>query len=528
MVAWVAAETGARGARPAVALAPWLALAALLVAWLPGRGVGDLDLGQFGWGAQAGLRADAVTIAFGVAILLPAGVLFVLQPRPERQSAAACATLAAATLAVESSSLVVTGFAISAVATFGGLAMAAEGEAPPRAWWVLVPAALVVGWAGADLQAVSQTAAYAAVPVNAFTPAVAGLLLLGALGCSGVLPFGWWPAAIWKRSRLEAAGIVAAATLPLGLYLVMRAYQLGPGQLPGLAISLSLAAIGAAVALGAGLRAQAAPTRRAYLGEIQPGLAGCALTALGVGTGFGLSAGVTVALAMAAMAAILPLVPDSGRGRAMIAVATGAGVPPTLVFGARLLAVQSAVESRTLYAFVALGLLGAWLLTLAGGARSFRVPAGELEHAHPASRAGVVAILAFSIVAGAGLALIEAGIAAPAAAAVGLPFTTLRTGGAFAVVTGSGGWAALTLGGPLLLVATLTGLAWRRAGSPEPPARAPEPFFPLPRWTLNRPAKPSSGWPVQVDRRRIEAALAGSNPLFWAVLIGVVTIAAGR
>src|SRR5205823_3834775 len=89
----------------------------------------------------------------------------------------------------------------------------------------------------------------------------------------------------------RAAGVTAATLLPLGLYLLVRAYELGNGRYPQSWLNLALATWGVLVALGAAVRAQAAPTRSEYMAETVPGLAGFALMSMAIGTVVGLFAG---------------------------------------------------------------------------------------------------------------------------------------------------------------------------------------------------------------------------------------------
>ena len=530
-VAWAYAQAERPGGRAVAAGSAWVALFALGVPWVAGGGrAADLSLGALGWGAQMSLHADAVTVAFGLAILLPCAVLLTIQRRSPHQVPAGLIAVAGAMLAVGAAGILLTAMGIGIAATFFGVQLEAEGEAPPAAWWGVGAAALVLAWAGVTLQVQGGTVVYSAVPVDAFTGAVAVLLLTAAVLCSGALPWRSWPARLWNRRRLEAGGLTAAAMLPVGLYLVARAYQLGAGALPGVGLNAVVSVVGAAVALGAGLRAQAAPTRRAFLAEVQPGLAGTALMAMGLGTAFGMAAAVTTVLAMGATAAILPLVPDRGQGGSALAVATAAGLPPTLVFGARLLDIQAAVEAREAFSFLALVALGAWLLTFAAGARALRLRPGPHEEDRRGSRAAVLAVLILSVSAGVVLGWIQQAVSLPAAAAVGL-----RQGATGAsplgVVSASGGWQSLTLAGPFVVLVALVALLSRRGqgvgvGISRERVEPILPALPLPaRWW----PRPGAALPAGLfDRAAAEAAMAGRQPLFWAVLIAAVTLAASR
>ena len=112
------------------------------------------------------------------------------------------------------------------------------------------------------LQVLGGTAEYDAVPVAALTTPVMVLLAVSAVVASGLYPWRAWPTRLWLRPSLRDAGIAAILLPPLGLYLLVRAYEMGDGRYPQTLINIALATWGVLVALGAAVRGQAAATRR--------------------------------------------------------------------------------------------------------------------------------------------------------------------------------------------------------------------------------------------------------------------------
>jgi hypothetical protein len=111
-------------------------------------------------------------------------------------------------------------------------------------------------------------------------------------------------------------------------------------------------------------------------------------------------------------------------------------------------------------------------------------------------------------------------------------------GGAVAVLTTAGAWAAVGLGGPLLLLAILPALGARRAATAAPASAsggAPAPLFTIPG--ADRPRR-LAAWlaarrvPEQyrslVNPRAVEAAMGRGQPLLWAVLLLALAVAVNR
>src|SRR5262249_33996360 len=86
-------------------------------------------------------------------------------------------------------------------------------------------------------------------------------------------------------------------------------------QWPASQANVVVAAIGAAAAGGAAIRAQAATTRRGFLAEAVPLTCGMALLAVGLGTPLGLVAALTGVLSLAVVGGLAPLGPAAPRAR---------------------------------------------------------------------------------------------------------------------------------------------------------------------------------------------------------------------
>src|SRR5712671_2081012 len=280
---------GLEPGREIVGAGAWGALFVLFMLWLPIRSTQEVTLGPLGFGAGFDLRLDAVAFAFGLVILLPSAILLTLQPRTWQEGTVAALGVAAAVLAVEADGVLLTALAGGTAATLAVIQLDIEDIRAPRPpWGALLAAWLALSWAGVILQVVGGTAVYAAVPVSALTVPVFSLLAVAALMASGLFPWRGWPAQLWSRPSLRAAGMAVATLYPLGFYLLVRAYEMGDGRYPQFWMQVALAGIGVLVAFGAAVRAQGASTRRAYLGEVMPGLGGFALIGISVGTPLGL------------------------------------------------------------------------------------------------------------------------------------------------------------------------------------------------------------------------------------------------
>jgi hypothetical protein len=234
------------------------------------------------------------------------------------------------------------------------------------------------------------------------------------------------------------------------------------------------------------------------------------------------------------LCALLPLVAEEAlTGPVLVALLVSIGLPPTAVFGSRLLDVQAALESSEVNGYLALAAVAAWIIGIAGAARAVRL--GPRRDAEAAGlRLGALVLAVVLAIGGAGLGALQSAIAIPAAATV-LPFpNTALTGGLYATNTASGGWPAVALGGLLAVVVLVLGLVGRRLGAAALPAAEAAPFF-MPRWrsipdrlgtvadALEVPAEfRVTGW------KQIDHALTRCSIWLWIVLFAVLAIVVTR
>jgi formate hydrogenlyase subunit 3/multisubunit Na+/H+ antiporter MnhD subunit len=551
ILGWCLERAGLDYGRPVVAAAAWTALAVLAGGWFAGgRTPLDQPTPITLAGAPLILRLDAVTVLFWLSVLAPAALLLTFQRRSSGQAALAALAAAAALAALAAGSLALTAFGLSLCVSVVLVLLCQEELDVILVYWVALTGAwLLLAWTAVLLQLAGGTSAYGAVPVTALGVAPMALLALAALLCSGLLPWRTWVSEAWSRRRLEAGSFAVALLVPIGLSPVVRAYGLGAGQLPGARLGQALAALGAAAAIGAAVRAQAATSRRGLLAEAVPFSGGMVLLALGLGTPLGMVAGLTGLAALGAAAALAALAAD-GRGPLVaLAIAVLAGAPPALMFGGWLLAVQAALEARGVMAFLGLAAAAAWLLALAAAARAARLPAAPPDAEPSSSPPGAVAGVAVALAGGVGLTALLAFLAIPAAAEVMPTARAVQSavspaailGAALAISTASGGWAAALLAGPLVAL----GLAWaalaRALRSEAPPVR------PVPLASGAEPLfePPLAGAPERAAERLralrlpeqyrslfqpglLERALTDGRPWFWVLATLVLAIAVTR
>jgi hypothetical protein len=447
---------GREPGRALVGAGAWAAVLALLVLWLRVRSTQELNLGPLGFGAELDLRLDAVAFAFGLIVLVPAAVLLSLQPRTWQEATVAAVGVAAAMLAIEAGGVLLTALAGGTAATLAVIQLDIEDVSSPRPpWGNLLAAWLALAWAGAILQVVSGTAVYAAVPVSALTIPVFALLAAAALIASGLFPWRGWAAQLWSRPSLRASGMAVATLYPLGLYLLVRAYEMGNGRYPQLVLNVALAVLGILVALGAAVRAQSATTRREYLGEVIPGFGGFALMAIALGTPLGLVAGLVTLATAAVLAAGLPLLPDRAGPASLLMIAAAAGLPPGLAFGARVVGLEATFEAGDLLGLIGIAGAAVWVISMVAAARAIGLPAGRGHPANETFPRIAMALAALTLVAGPALALVQSVFANPAQAEmIPLPEGSLG-GGLTTVVSVSTVLPAVTLFAPLLLLGAL-------------------------------------------------------------------------
>ena len=152
-----------------------------------------------------------------------------------------------------------------------------------------------------------------------------------------------------------------------------------------------------------------------------------------------------------------------------------------------------------------------------------------------AGPAGLVAVLI--VLLGAGLGIVMTGLILPAAAGVLRPQTQPVTGGLIGVVTASGAWPALTLAGPLLVLAGLLAVAsrpiWGVAASTV--EAIPEPLFRIPigdrMETLAvrlRAVQVPAQYRSLFDLRAAERRLGMGTPALWLAVVVVLAYVVTR
>jgi hypothetical protein len=506
--------------RPAAAAGAWSSAAALLAVWLPIRSSLELVLGQLGYGSALDLRLDGVSFAFGLMIVMPVAVLLTLQPRPWAGTAIALVGLAASVAAVEAGGVVLTAIAGGTAATVAVVLLDTEDpDARRPSWGFLLSAWLTLAVVGVVLQVGGGTAVYSAVPVSAVTAPVFSLLAAAAILASCLLPWRSWPAQLWTRPSLRAAGITVATLFPLGFYLLVRAYELGDGRYPSPAFNVLLSVIGLAVALSAATRAQAVATRREFLAEVVPGFGGFALTAIALGTPLGLAAGIVLLSVASALVACLALLPDRAGIESVVAIAAAVGLPPSVTFGARVLGIGATFEAGDFLGLI--GLAGAitWAVWVVAGARAIGLPGGR---GHPAAETFPIvamSIALLTLVGGPALALLQAGFANPVAAEVMRSAASTLGGGLTAIATTSSLLPVVTLFTPLLVMAVAVYFATNTQAirTQARPALFPIPSPPIAeriRVALKSATVPDE-YRTVFSLRELELAAARGNAIVW-------------
>jgi formate hydrogenlyase subunit 3/multisubunit Na+/H+ antiporter MnhD subunit len=533
VLAWALRRAIPRSGRLSAAVFSWAALVALVAIWLPQRTPLDFAVTQLGAGIRLAIRLDAVSFAFGLFVLVPAALLltFSRSPSPPLALLATAASL----FTLLASGLMLAAFGWGATLLAVAMLLQAGGEAKPMTTRLRDQAALLLLlWAGAAIYSRAGTDQYAAIPVSQLQPQIFALVAIASLLASGLVPWKSWPASLWERLRPETAGEATALLFFTGFYFLVRMYEAGGGHYPHPAFNLALAIAGAACALAATLRAQAAPTRRAYLGETLPAAGGFALLALALGTPLGVAAAIGTLAVTSLLCALLPLVAEEAlTGPVLVALLVSVGLPPTAVFGSRLLDVQAALEANEATGYLALVATAAWVIGIAAAARAVRL-GPRRESALPGSPVGALTLAVVLAAGGAGLGALQSAIAIPAAATVlSFPDSAL-TGGLYATGAASGSWPAVALGGVLALAVLALGLAAGRFGLAALPAVEPAPLF-APRWrslpdrlgavadALEVPAEfRITGW------KGVDLALTRGSIWLWIVIFAVLAILVTR
>jgi hypothetical protein len=307
---------------------------------------------------------------------------------------------------------------------------------------------------------------------------------------------------------------------------------MGDGKYPQ-AFGAVLALLGVGVALGAAIRAQGASTRREFLGEVVPGLGGFALMAVALGTPLGIVAGLVTMAAAAAMTSCLALLPDRTGIATLVALAAAVGLPPGLVFGARLLGLEAAFEAGVPMGLIGLAGAATWVVWIVAAARAIGLPAGRghaLAETFPSIAMGIAAA---TLVAGPAIAAFQSGFANPAQSEVMTGAVSGSVaGGLVSVDTVSTVLPAMALFVPLLVIALL---AYLLAGTSLVRSQSRPALFVLPGagtrariWELVRAARVPEQYRSVLDVRGVEAAAAGGRPVMWLAALVALGFAVTR
>ena len=533
LACWGLGLARAPGARAVASAGAWLAAGAVVAIWsVGGRQQVEFEVAQLApAGVTFGMRLDAVSAAFGLLVLVPVGLLLAFQRRDPWQCGVGLLAALAAVFALESDRLLLTAVGFSVCVTVLASALRQEDEDGLQPFLISLRMAwLLLLWAAVLLEVTAGTSNYAAVPVTVFGAPLFLLLAVVAVLASGLLPWGTWVPLVWARPRLEAGSLATAVMVPLGFLLLVRAYGLGGGHWPGAWLNLVLALVGVATAFGAALRSQAAIDLRGCLGQAVPMAAGLALLSLALGTPAGIDAAIVALAGAAVVAGMGPLLPGAPRGLVLAGLGIAAGLPPALVFGGWLLAIQAAFGAGAAFPLLGLAAAAGWLLWVAGVARALRLPSPEAGR----SGAGAWAGLAIAVVAGVGAAGVEALLALPAAGEVIRLPASLSSGVQLPVAQPSGGWSPLLLGLPFVILVVLASGAGRRLShvpaEPSPVDRV-APLLSSSSWRKGTGTRRAIEWIRQGESRgRVPKNLAGmwggrviggmtqSRPAVWAAI----------
>ncbi len=526
----IANRLGSTACRAIAAAGVWAGCTAVLGLWLPLRSTLELSLGTLGFGVSLGLRIDAIAVVFALSIGIPIALLLTLQARAWQESAVIALGAAAALLAVEASDVVLTAVAGCTAATLTVIALGIEDLNAPRPLWaILIAAWLALAWAGVQLQVTGGTAGYAVVPVSAFTTPVFLGLAFAAVAGSGLYPWRGWATRVWSRESMRTAAIAVVLLQPLGLYLLFRAYEVGNGRYPQSILNVALALWGVLVALGAASRSQWARTRRDFMAEMLPCLAGFAFMFAAVGSTLALVAALIVLVAGSLLVISVPLVADRPGAASLLVTAAGVGMPAGLAFGGLLLGLVAAFEAGDALGLVGLGGVATWLLATAAAARSVRLPVRTGPGEGPLAVAAVLATA--SLAAGAALGVIYA--AGYAAASEVLPSSGPAPGLA-SVATVSTVLPAVALLGPLLVFGAVALVLARPVPRPLRSEVAPA-LFDIPAagsagsaWAAVRAVSMPAQYRSMFNAHALESVIATARPVLWLAAVFALCIAVTR
>src|SRR5438034_1389713 len=338
-------------------------------------------------------------------------------------------------------------------------------------------------------------------------------------------------------AAVEAGGIVLTAiaggtAATLAVDLLVRGYELGDGRYPHQLFNVALAGLGIIVAFAAAARAQAAPTRRRFLGEVVPGLGGFALAAIALGTPLGLVAGLILLATASLLIACLALLPDQAGIASLVTIAAAVGLPPGISFAARVVGIEATFEAGDFLGLIGVAGMATWATWMVAGARAIGLPGGR---GHPSVETFprislVIALLVLA--AGPAVAAIKVAYADPVAAEVMQSSAGSLTGGLVNVVTVSSVLPALTLLVPLLIFGAFV---YAISGTSTIRTQSRPALFNVPGATTAarmREALRSATVPEQyrsiVNLRGLETAAAGGRPLLWLGMLVALGFAVTR
>jgi len=454
---------------------------AALALWLAGgRNPIELSAPVAVAGTTFGLRLDALSLAVLLCALAPVAMLLAAEGGKAGQAGLTSLAVTAAAVCSEADRLLL---AVAALATCCSLLALASpslrdntSDSGFASLWLWLAAATLLLLAGAvSVELAGGTSIYSATPVLALTLPAFLLLAGGGAATAGLAPWRPWPVTAWRSGAPHSRAVAIALLPPLGFLLLARSYNLGAGHWPGSWLNPTLQLLGVAVALAAAIRAQAAAEAGGFLAEVTAFNLGTALLALALGSQAGVAAALAVLAGSGLLSGIGPLLPAVPRRLAVVGFLLAAGAPPAVLFGARVLVLQAAVDSGGLSGFFALGEVAAWIVLAAASVRALRLSAvaGEAGGSVLAWTARLA--LAAALALGLALGLFETGLALSAAAEL-IPAPSPGQPAATQVV--ALGWEPLLLGLPLAGLLVLALLV--RHPAEEAPGSAPEPAFRLP------------------------------------------------
>ncbi len=531
LLTWAMPSLGISPRLPAAA-ATWAALGALILTWLA---VGRLPT-TVGVVLQAVtlpplLELDATAFAAGVILLAAVSVLVTVRLGGTAISGLGTLATACALLAIEAGSLALLAVSVGAACL---LLVAAHREEGGRLlgglWPALMLATLGLLGAAAAVLATAGTTAYSAIPVTAFSTVPFLLVLLAATCLTGLLPWPTWVSRCLRRSRSGASGISLVLLTPLGLFLLLETTDLGAGAWPSGALRAFVAAWSALTLVTAGLRAQAASSRRKALREVALMQVAVAAIALSLGTQLGIAAGI-VGIAAATLAQLTSVVLPTGGRLGILGCALAVAVPPGLGFCSLALTAAAGLEIAGAAPLLVLVLGVTWVFGLAAIARASRLPV-----VRDGSTFGGLVVVVLGLAGGALLGPFLLTLALPAAAAAipnpnAPPPLSIASG---VVVAASGGWGALALGAMAMAFAVLLPLATRTLHIEQAQEPEPAPFLWLPsptpadglRWVARRLGLRPPGWDRALQRMQIASE---RGPVWlWAAIAFVLAIVVTR